>query len=321
MLDISGWKPFRIGSLFTIKKGKRLTKENQTGGRTPYIGAVDSNNGVTNYIGQEPIHEGNTITLSYNGSVGEAFYQEHPFWATDDVNVLYPRFNLTRNIALFICAVLRLEKYRFAYGRKWTVELMKNSIIYLPEKESKPNWQLMEDFISEKYKKIERKSHIRTSSSCVDVTQWKQFKISDLFDCSIARSEDFGNIPKGNTPFIGRTENDNGLQGYVEGNKLNKGQCITIGMVGTMKAYWQELDFAASQNILILRRKGLNKYVALFLTTVLQHTIRNKYSYNRPIQKEKFKHIFLKLPVDSSGNPDWAYMENYIKGVPYSDLI
>lgn len=321
MLDTPGWKPYRIGSLFTIKKGKRLTKENQTIGRTPYIGAVDSNNGVTNYVGQPPIHAGGTITLSYNGSVGEAFYQEDPFWATDDVNVLYPRFNLTRNVALFICTVLRLEKYRFAYGRKWTVDLMNDSIIYLPEKDNKPDWQFMEDFINEKYEKIEQKTQIRSAASVFDATNWKQFMISELFECSIARSVDYGHVTKGNFPFIGRSANDNGLQGYVESDKLNKGGCITIGMVGTMKAYWQELDFAASQNILILRRNGLNKYVALFLTTVLQLTMRDKYSYNRPIQKEKFKSSFLKLPVDSSGKPDWQFMEDYIKGLPYSDLI
>ena len=66
-----------------------MTSDDQTEGNTPYIGAIDSNNGIANYIGQDAIHAGNTISLSYNGSVGEAFYQPKPFWATDDVNVLY----------------------------------------------------------------------------------------------------------------------------------------------------------------------------------------------------------------------------------------
>ena len=50
---------------------------------------------------KEHLHKGGTITVSYNGSVGETFYQEEPFWASDDVNVLYPKFNLTKNIAMF----------------------------------------------------------------------------------------------------------------------------------------------------------------------------------------------------------------------------
>ncbi len=151
-LNVESWKEFRLGDLFEIKKGKRLTSEDQTEGTTPYIGAIDSNNGVANKIGQDPIHSGNTISLSYNGSVGEAFYQPIPFWATDDVNVLYFKeangvaFNLY--IALFICSVLKAEKYRFSYGRKWTLENMNNTIIKLPATENdNPNWNFMEQYI------------------------------------------------------------------------------------------------------------------------------------------------------------------------------
>lgn len=106
-LGVETWKDFCLGDYFEIKKGKRLTSDEQTEGSTPYIGAIDSNNGIANYIGQDAIHAGNTISLSYNGSVGEAFYQPKPFWATDDVNVLYFReengvaFN--KYIALFVC--------------------------------------------------------------------------------------------------------------------------------------------------------------------------------------------------------------------------
>ena len=150
-LGVETWKDFCLGDYFEIKKGKRLTSDEQTEGSTPYIGAIDSNNGIANHIGQDAIHAGNTISLSYNGSVGEAFYQPKPFWATDDVNVLYFReengvpFN--KYIALFVCAVLRQEKYRYSYGRKWVLESMKSTVIKLPEKSGKPNWSYMEDYM------------------------------------------------------------------------------------------------------------------------------------------------------------------------------
>lgn len=86
--DTNTWRWFQLGGdegLFDIRKGQRLTSDDQKDGDIPYIGAIDSNNGVTNYIGQNPIHEGSTISLSYNGSVGEAFYQPVPYWATDDM--------------------------------------------------------------------------------------------------------------------------------------------------------------------------------------------------------------------------------------------
>ena len=165
-IDLSEWKRFRLDRLFEIKKGKRLTADDQEEGRNIYVGAIDSNNGVANRIAQTPIHSGNTISLSYNGSVGEAFYQPDPYWATDDVNVLYPRYEgFNSKIGLFVASVIRKEKYRFSYGRKWTLENMKSTEICLPVRRNRdgtpvidvtmrfssegymPDWQFMEDYI------------------------------------------------------------------------------------------------------------------------------------------------------------------------------
>lgn len=155
-LPTNVWTEFRVGSLFDVKKGKRLTSEDQTEGDNLYIGAIDSNNGVAAHIGQLPIHDGNTISLSYNGSIGEAFYQPEPFWATDDVNVLYLKpeygFKMNKFVGLFFCAILRQEKYRYAYGRKWTLDSMKNTVIKLPaitdaKGRTVPDWAWMEQYM------------------------------------------------------------------------------------------------------------------------------------------------------------------------------
>lgn len=149
-VETKDWGVFRLADFFDVRKGDRLTSEDQVDGVTPYIGAIESNNGVSNYIGQQPRHEGNTISLSYNGSVGEAFYQPVAFWATDDVNVLYPRKNklmLNPWVALFIVTILRKEKYRYSYGRKWTLELMRDTQIRLPQKNGLPDWAYMEEFM------------------------------------------------------------------------------------------------------------------------------------------------------------------------------
>ncbi len=147
-LHVESWKPFEYQELFEVKKGKRLTKADMTTGKVPFIGSIDSNNGYRQYIGQEPIYEGNTITVNYNGSVAEAFYQPQSFWASDDVNVLCPKFQLNQFVALFIVTLIKLEKYRFNYGRKWTLEKMKQSIIKLPAKtDGTPDFEYMENYI------------------------------------------------------------------------------------------------------------------------------------------------------------------------------
>jgi hypothetical protein len=150
-LNVSAWKPFVLQDLFDIRKGQRLTKLNMLPGSVPYVGASDRNNGVTAFIGQDPIHAGGTISVSYNGSVAEAFYQPVSFWATDDVNVLYPNgFTLTPETALFICTVIRLEKYRFSYGRKWHLDRMRESVIRLPATAiGQPDWTVMKSSIEQ----------------------------------------------------------------------------------------------------------------------------------------------------------------------------
>lgn len=147
-LEQARWSYWSLERLFDVKKGKRLTKSDMSKGCVPFIGAIDKNNGVSQYIGQTPIHDGNTITINYNGSVGESFYQKDSFWASDDVNVLYPKFKLNDAIGLFICTLLRLEKYRYNYGRKWHTERMLNTCIKLPVKrDGTPDWDYMERFI------------------------------------------------------------------------------------------------------------------------------------------------------------------------------
>jgi len=148
-IPIEKWKVFKLQDLFDVRKGQRLTKANMTSGEVPYIGASDSSNGVTNRIGQRAIHPGGAITVSYDGSIAEAFYQAEPFWASDAVNVLIPKdFALTPSAALFICTVIRLEKYRFTYGRKWHLDRMREALIHLPvTKEKQPDWTSMENYI------------------------------------------------------------------------------------------------------------------------------------------------------------------------------
>ncbi len=155
-IDAVGWRAFLMGEIFEIRKGTRLTKAQQQPGSTAYIGAIDNNNGLANRIHNPAQHSAGTITVPYNGNgVAEAFYQPEPYWASDDVNILYPkRVQFTPAIGVFLATVIRREKYRFSYGRKWGLERMKYSVIRLPSKPTgnpqlpwEPDWDYMERYI------------------------------------------------------------------------------------------------------------------------------------------------------------------------------
>ena len=153
-VNMSDWKQIQLKELFEICKGSRLTKMEMRDGTINFIGASSFNNGITNHISNNKhLHPGGTLTTTYNGSdIGRTFYQKDRFWATDDVNVLYPKFEINKYIALFIAPIIKAAGAKYIYKNKWKIKEMGNSYIYLPFKDGKPDWKYMEN----KIKKIEK---------------------------------------------------------------------------------------------------------------------------------------------------------------------
>lgn len=142
------WLDFRLDALFTLKKGKRVTKADRISGETRFIGASDRNNGVTDMCDLEPIFNAGTLTVPYDGSIGFAFVQDRPYFALDSVNVLIPQTNLDKWALLFIATMIRFEKGRFNYGYKWNLARMKATTIRLPAtSEGEPDWKYMSAYM------------------------------------------------------------------------------------------------------------------------------------------------------------------------------
>lgn len=139
-----------IGTLFDIRKGTRLTKGNMRPGTINFVGSTSNNNGITAKIANTSnIHKGNLITVTYNGSVGEAFYQADSFWASDDVNVLYSKqYAMNELLGLYICTSLRMLGKKYCYNYKWTKDLMGKDEIFLPLTSSgSVDYHFMETYI------------------------------------------------------------------------------------------------------------------------------------------------------------------------------
>lgn len=362
-LNPNDWKRFYLGRLFDIKKGKRLTAEDQEVGNNLYIGAIDSNNGVANHIGQEPIHEGNTISLSYNGSVGEAFYQAEPYWATDDVNALYSKYEgFNEFIGLFMVATIRQEKYRFSYGRKWTLENMNNTDICLPIRYNSdrspyidstkfysdegyvPDWDFMESYIKSLHFKPLTTKH--TTALKLNKDRWQEFEfgrlIKSIYKAHAYTKDDLTeqNVKLDSTlRYITRTAEDNGCELIVKNKAISyveEGNAITIGDT-TATCFYQEEKFVTGDHMIVVRANWLNTYTGLFIVTLLNNE-QYRYSYGRAFLMDRVKETVLKLPIcrnndglpiideakrfsDEGFIPDWQFMEDYIKSLPYGDRI
>lgn len=148
---MSASRMFPVTDFFEIKKGKRLTKANMVPGDIPFVGSSATNNGITAYIGNDThLHEPGTITVSYNGSVGEVFLQDERFWASDDVNVWYPKQKMTIEVKLYFMAAIKKLSAKYSYTNKWTIDKMRSELVELPvDSDGKPNFNCMQERISE----------------------------------------------------------------------------------------------------------------------------------------------------------------------------
>jgi len=151
------WKAFVMEDLFDIKPGIRLTKESMISGTTPFIGASDSNNGVTAFCGNvNKSLDSNVVGVNYNGSVVENFY--HPYKAvfSDDVKrVKLKKHEGNKYTYLFIKNLILKQKQKFQYGYKFNGERMAKQNIILPVNEKgQPDYPYMEAYMSKKESEI-----------------------------------------------------------------------------------------------------------------------------------------------------------------------
>lgn len=153
----------------------------------------------------------------------------------------------------------------------------------------------------------------------LNVKEWKEYKMSEILDCTCTSALNINEAEEGNTPYITRSSENNGLSSYYgNADKIVRGNCITIGAEGRV-AFYQENDFIPGVKIYTLRNKNMSIYNALFLCTILNQSV-DLYSYGRARVLDKLKNEKVKIPCTNKGEPDWIYMDKYIKSLKCKKL-
>ena len=293
------------------------------------------------------IFSGKSVCVTNNGSVGYAYYQETEFTCSHDVNPLYRKdgeFNYFTG--LFVASIIMKDRYRWGYGRKWRPERMVKSKINLPAtNEGKPDWDWMERFMkSLKHKPIKTGNNKKLSD--VNASTWKEFYLHKLFNTSMGNGIDAIATTNDNPKFnyVSRDSNGNGVVGFVdevEGQKPFPAGAMSLALGGSFlgSCFIQKEPFYTAQNVGILQEKEpLSIHTKLFISTLIRNECKIKYqAFGRELNSHFRKDFTLKLPVLMNGNdyiidsekkysklgfiPDWKWMEDYIKSLPYGDRI
>ena len=164
--------------------------------------------------------------------------------------------------------------------------------------------------------------------SKIDTTQWKEYSISDLFV-----TEKVGNkiqvptgsyiekklLKEGETPRITVTGVNNGISGYFEdltsdSNYRVYENFISVSFLGTVFYHPYKASLDMKVHSLKLKSKELNEYIGGYIVSVIKKSIQNN-DYADQISSTVLPQLKIKLPIDINGNPNFAYMEEYMKNL------
>lgn len=142
--------------------------------------------------------------------------------------------------------------------------------------------------------------------------EWGEFFIKDIFTFTErGKRLKVNDREVGNIPFITAGESGNGISSFINNKNQKKYyNAITIDMFGN--AYYQEDKFTCDDNITILKNQSFSKEIYLFLTSRL-NILKYKYSYGKQLRPNRLNRDRIMLPIDSNSNPNWQFMEDYIK--------
>lgn len=347
-IDTSTWKEFKISDLFDVKNSKSISDKRglDFDENNPYdfIGRTPVNNGVQGKIVKQDFEPNNENTFSVT-QIGEklCLFRDNKWYACQNIFLLTPLYPELITAKFFICCIvtktLKVVFGEDAYSSYPTKDTLSDMIVQLPvASDGQPDWNYMESYMKavmkeseaslESLKQADEKKH------AVDASGWKPFRVGDLFDIHPTTAYKMTNaqlMDDGDNPVVVNSSYNNGIGGYSTQKTTEKGGMVTFSDTTTADAiFYQPNDFVGYPHVQGMYPKGaytanwkepqLLFFVAVFRKAAVIRGFDYAYKFTREIASS----MEVQLPVDASGEPDWAYMDEYMRTVmerTKSDLL
>lgn len=147
--------------------------------------------------------------------------------------------------------------------------------------------------------------------------EWGEFKVKDIFEVTNSKPYHKNNlkITKKGIPYITRTSFNNGLEEIVENINVHNNPKNTISL-GAENAdfFYQSVEYITGNKMYIIQNDNISKNVGIFLVQSFRNSIKDcGFGYGKGLTGTRFKERIVMLPMDSQGQPNWQFMEDYIK--------
>ena len=339
-ITTNNWKRFNLydESLFIIDTGNKFDKSKMSiiNPSVNFIGRSSVNNGITCVVDTikdvKPYKAGN-MTVALGGEyLGSCFIQENDFYTSQNVNVLIPRWEMSFYVKKFISLIIFKESrtYYKAFEDELNRHMTTDFSILLPvDSEGIPNWTYMEEYMKNvedvAQRKIDALSYIKGNSTVIDSSAWKDFELQEIFYIQSPEKRFNANAlnileeqVEGSFPYVIRSQNNNGIKGYIVEDKkyLSPRYTFSLGQdTGTI--FFQEKNYFTGDKIKVLTLKDYvpNLYTGLFLISIIKIPFSQFRWGVDSFDEEILKKVRIKLPVNANGEPDFNFMEKYIRAL------
>lgn len=335
-LENKNWKNFKLGDIFTIENCKCSRVSGLEEGTFPYVGATNRNNGVINFVKpiENLITRGNCVAFICDGegSIGLSIYRKSDFIGSTTVKVGRNKY-LNEYNGQFITTIADKVRSKYNFGFKRNKGHLEEEILVLPtDSLGNPDFVFMESYMRQKEQEKLNKYKVFISRRLSELKkytevdelynkEWEEFEIEDIAEIVSGRDIYEKERVKGNTPYISATANNNGI-GYFVGNSNNtlESGCLSVNRNGSVGySFYHPYNALFSNDCRKLRLKYPSKYVGIFISQEITKQ-RGKYGYGYKMGTARLKRQKIMLPINKQGEPDYIYMENYMKKIEYQKL-
>ncbi|KKW40067.1 MAG: hypothetical protein UY89_C0006G0003 [Parcubacteria group bacterium GW2011_GWA1_54_9] len=307
-----------LNSIFDIEYGNQfdLYKMDFDDPEINFVSRSSQNLGVvarvSKYQNFDPYPAG-LITVTLGGTyLLSSFVQQEPFYTAQNIKVLTPKRKMDFKEKVFYCMAVQSNRFRYtSHGREANVTL---DHLLVP-KQVPVKWL---EFDIEKLININANS-LSDKKVRLSVDQWQYFDLKDLFKITGSKTTsiiDLQEVGFGKYPFVTTQATNNGVEGFYD-LYTESGNVLTVDSAVLGYCSYQPENFSASDHVeKLIPNFNMNRYIALFLVTIFNQE-QYRYNYGRKASQERIRNRGIKLP-SKNHQPDWQFMEDYIKSLPYS---
>jgi hypothetical protein len=346
-IDTSGWKEFKLGYIMVgnKKQGHGLFEiVNSVAYHGKDVTETDSDDGI-NYITRSKFNNGLKArvvrldkfkvnpagTISFGAENADFFYQTEPY-ITGNKMYYIDTTALSERACRFLKSILEATftaNYSFSDGM--IPARIYDECIKLPATpDGAPDWSYMESYMANLESKVaESLTLLQAAKDAekkkVDTREWGEFRVGELFDIHPTKAYKCTNaelLDNGETHVVVNSAYNNGVGGLSTLKPTEQGNMITFSdTVDANTIFYQDKPFIGYPHVQglypigIFRKNWTELSLKYFATVFRQKALSIGFDYGNKFRRDIAVKLYIFLPVDKTGQPDWWYMEEYMRKV------